>query len=151
MHHSQKQYKALYFIAALIAAAVSVFLIELGGVGDSDYYWHIVLGREICSTHTIPVTDTFSWLSQDLGLTETAHSWLSSPAAKVIILYYAIRKIPQLFQSISLRQSPQKCSVYMAVCAIVTSEKIPRHSSLTLSLKLLPQHGFWNIPHRNAR
>lgn len=82
MHHSQKQYKGLYFIAALIAAAVSVFLIELGGVGDSDYYWHIVLGREICSTHTIPVTDTFSWLSQDLGLTETAHSWLSS-----IILY----------------------------------------------------------------
>ena len=56
MHHSQNQYKGLYFIAALIAAAVSVFLIELGGVGDSDYYWHIVLGREICSTHTIPVS-----------------------------------------------------------------------------------------------
>lgn len=82
MHHSQKRYKTLYFFAALIAAAISVLLIELGGIGDSDYYWHIVLGREICSTHTIPVADTFSWISQDLGLTETAHSWLSS-----IILY----------------------------------------------------------------
>ena len=74
MHHSQKRYKTLYFFAALIAAAISVLLIELGGIGDSDYYWHIVLGREICSTHTIPVADTFSWISQDLGLTETAHS-----------------------------------------------------------------------------
>ena len=82
MHHSQKRYKTLYFFAALIAAAFSVLLIELGGIGDSDYYWHIVLGREICSTHTIPVADAFSWISQDLGLTETAHSWLSS-----IILY----------------------------------------------------------------
>lgn len=82
MHHSQKRYKTLYFFAALIAAAFSVLLIELGGIGDSDYYWHIVLGREICSTHTIPVADVFSWISQDLGLTETAHSWLSS-----IILY----------------------------------------------------------------
>lgn len=54
MHHSQKRYKTLYFFAALIAAAFSVLLIELGGIGDSDYYWHIVLGREICSTHTIP-------------------------------------------------------------------------------------------------
>ena len=86
MHHSQKRYKTLYFFAALIAAAISVLLIELGGIGDSDYYWHIVLGREICSTHTIPVSDTFSWISQDLGLTETAHSWLSS-----IILYHFSR------------------------------------------------------------
>ncbi len=59
MHHSQKRYKTLYLFAALIAAAISVLLIELGGIGDSDYYWHIVLGREICSTHTIPVADTF--------------------------------------------------------------------------------------------
>lgn len=41
MHHSQKRYKTLYFFAALIAAAISVLLIELGGIGDSDYYWHI--------------------------------------------------------------------------------------------------------------
>lgn len=80
MHHSQKRYKTLYFFAALIAAAISVLLIELGGIGDSDYYWHIVLGREICSTHTIPVADTFSWISQDLGLTYVFYLPASSTA-----------------------------------------------------------------------
>ena len=74
MHHSQKRYKTLYFFAALIAAAISVLLIELGGIGDSDYYWHIVLGREICSTHTIPVADTFSWISQELSVRHHCHS-----------------------------------------------------------------------------
>ena len=78
MHYTQKRCKALYFFAALLAAAVLVLEIEYRGIGDSDFYWHIVLGKEICTTHTIPVNDTFSWLSQELGLTETAHSWLGS-------------------------------------------------------------------------
>lgn len=82
MHYSQKKNRALYFFAALIAAAVCVLIFEYNGVGDSDYYWHIVLGREICQTHSIPTQDTFSWLSDSLGLQETAHSWLGS-----IILY----------------------------------------------------------------
>lgn len=50
MHYSQKKNRALYFFAALIAAAVCVLIFEYNGVGDSDYYWHIVLGREICQT-----------------------------------------------------------------------------------------------------
>ena len=75
MHYTQKRCKALYFFAALLAAAVLVLEIEYSGIGDSDFYWHIVLGKEICATHTIPVNDTFSWLSQELDLTETAHSW----------------------------------------------------------------------------
>lgn len=78
MHYTQKRCKALYFFAALLAAAVLVLEIEYSGIGDSDFYWHIMLGKEICTTHTIPVNDTFSWLSQELGLTETAHSWLGS-------------------------------------------------------------------------
>ena len=78
MHYTQKRCKALYFFAALLAAAVLVLEIEYSGIGDSDFYWHIVLGKEICATHTIPVNDTFSWLSQELDLTETAHSWLGS-------------------------------------------------------------------------
>lgn len=82
MHYSQKKNRALYFFAALIAAAVCVLIFEYNGVGDSDYYWHIVLGREICQTHSIPTQDTFSWLSESLGLQETAHSWLGS-----VILY----------------------------------------------------------------
>ena len=78
MHYTQKRCKALYFFAALLAAAVLVLEIEYSGIGDSDFYWHIVLGKEICATHTIPVNDTFSWLSQELDLTETAHSCVSS-------------------------------------------------------------------------
>ena len=78
MHYTQKRCKALYFFAALLTAAVLVLEIEYSGIGDSDFYWHVVLGKEICTTHTIPVNDTFSWLSQELGLTETAHSWLGS-------------------------------------------------------------------------
>lgn len=91
MHYTQKRCKALYFFAALLAAAVLVLEIEYSGIGDSDFYWHIVLGKEICATHTIPVNDTFSWLSQELDLTETAHSWLGSV---IVYLFLVASQIP---------------------------------------------------------
>lgn len=90
---SEKRRKAssgrtsFYLTAALLAACVSVFIcIKSGGIGDSDYFWHIVLGRTILETGSIPKSDPFSWLSPEMGLVETAHSWLGS-----ILIFLASR------------------------------------------------------------
>ena len=74
--------KTLYQFAAIIVTAIAVIMAERQGVVDSDYFWHITLGKSIWQNKAIPTQDTFSWLSPELNLQETAHSWLSS-----LILY----------------------------------------------------------------
>ena len=63
----------------IVAGALVVLIIRCQSrLGDSDFFWHITLGRDILQNGTIPVEDTYSWLSSEYGLVETAHSWLSS-------------------------------------------------------------------------
>ena len=159
MHHSQKRYKTLYFFAALIAAAISVLLIELGGIGDSDYYWHIVLGREICSTHTIPVADTFSWISQDLGLTETAHSWLSSiplyqfscissnPVVGLLIYSFITAFLYALFIEYAwakeLRDPFENCLFVTIVTALLSWAGRPQNRCLPSGASASPDAALW--------
>lgn len=66
--------------ALLIIASAMVLLILRcqSRLGDSDFYWHITLGKDILTNCKIPVADSYSWLSPEYGLVETAHSWLSS-------------------------------------------------------------------------
>lgn len=78
----KKSQKTLYLFAAVIVTAIAVIMAERQGVVDSDYFWHLTLGKSIWQNKAIPTQDTFSWLSPELNLQETAHSWLSS-----LILY----------------------------------------------------------------
>ena len=79
---AKRSNKTLYLFAAVIVTAIAVIMAERQGVVDSDYFWHITLGKSIWQNKAIPTQDTFSWLSPELNLQETAHSWLSS-----LILY----------------------------------------------------------------
>lgn len=79
---AKRSNKTLYLFAAVIVTAIAVIMAERQGVVDSDYFWHITLGKSIWQNKAIPTQDTFSWLGPELNLQETAHSWLSS-----LILY----------------------------------------------------------------
>lgn len=66
-------------ILLIVASVMVVLIIRCQSMlGDSDFFWHITLGRDILMNGKIPVEDTYSWLSSEYGLVETAHSWLSS-------------------------------------------------------------------------
>lgn len=69
-------------ILILLVGILGLMLYLNSGFADSDFYWHATLGKTICSTGSIPKQDVFSWIAQENGFTETAHSWLSS-----IIIY----------------------------------------------------------------
>lgn len=75
---AKRSNKTLYLFAAVIVTAIAVIMAERQGVVDSDYFWHITLGKSIWQNKAIPTQDTFSWLGPELNLQETAHSWLSS-------------------------------------------------------------------------
>lgn len=60
----------------IFAGLFCLGLLLTQGFGDSDYYWHITLGRDILAGK-FSYVDTYSWLSAISPLTETAHSWLS--------------------------------------------------------------------------
>lgn len=79
---AKRSNKTLYLFAAVIVTAIAVIMAERQGVVDSDYFWHITLGKSIWQNKAIPTQDTFSWLGPELNLQETAHSWLGS-----LILY----------------------------------------------------------------
>ena len=79
---AKRSNKTLYLFAAVIVTAIAVIMAERQGVVDSDYFWHITLGKSIWQNKAIPTQDTFSWLGPELNVQETAHSWLSS-----LILY----------------------------------------------------------------
>jgi hypothetical protein len=66
-------------ILLLIASVFILIVLRCQArLGDSDFFWHITLGGDILMNGKIPVEDTYSWLSAEFGLVETAHSWLSS-------------------------------------------------------------------------
>lgn len=75
-------YFILAFIIAAMAAAILASQTAYQGIGDSDYFWHITLGRYIVENKSIFKRDIFSWIAAERGYVETAHSWLGS-----VILY----------------------------------------------------------------
>lgn len=63
----------------LTAVPVVSLLYVLSGeyYSDTDYYWHIALGRRILQTGTVGGVDTLSWAAQQQGLEYVNHSWLT--------------------------------------------------------------------------
>lgn len=65
---------------ALSVPPLAALLWVLGGssyYSDSDYYWHIALGRTVAETGSLPGVDTLSWVAQQQGLGYLNHSWLT--------------------------------------------------------------------------
>ena len=67
-------------VLALTAPPLAALIRVLGGGNyycDSDYYWHIALGRVLARTGRLPGADGLSWAVQQQGLEYVNHSWLA--------------------------------------------------------------------------
>lgn len=67
-------------VLALTAPPLAALIRVLGGGNyycDSDYYWHIALGRVLARTGRLPGADGLSWAAQQQGLEYVNHSWLA--------------------------------------------------------------------------
>ena len=68
----------LCLTVGILAGAIQAIQIKTNGIGDSDYFWHIALGKHIVENRSIFEQDVFSWIAAERGYIETAHSWLGS-------------------------------------------------------------------------
>ena len=78
-------------LLGVLAGTIGLYSMITKGIGDSDFFWHITLGKEIVTSGKIPKEDIFSWLSLEKGYVETAHSWLGSV---IIYLFSTITENP---------------------------------------------------------
>ncbi|MBR3430726.1 MAG: hypothetical protein IKG87_11555 [Clostridia bacterium] len=78
--NGRKRAQWLIFAIAvgILSGAVRMAQTGIRGIGDSDYYWHITLGKYILENRSIFREDLFSWIAAERGYVETAHSWLGS-------------------------------------------------------------------------
>ena len=72
------QWLIFAFVIGILSGAVRMAQTGIRGIGDSDYYWHITLGKYILENRSIFREDIFSWIAAERGYVETAHSWLGS-------------------------------------------------------------------------
>lgn len=78
LNSNSNVYPVFMITTAMLCAVVKMLIFAQSGYGDSDYFWHCILGRHIIETRSIPAIDIFSWISVENGYLETAHSWLGS-------------------------------------------------------------------------
>ncbi|WP_394967738.1 hypothetical protein [Candidatus Allofournierella merdipullorum] len=67
-------------VLALTIPPLAALLWVLGGSNyycDSDFYWHIALGRALAQGGHLPGVDGLSWAAQQQGLEYVNHSWLA--------------------------------------------------------------------------
>jgi hypothetical protein len=76
---------------------LGIFAIALRPPADSDMYWHLATGQYIAETHTIPMSDPFSWTMRGAAWVDV--HWLSQ-----VIMYavYQMLGFPALALSVSL-------------------------------------------------
>lgn len=70
--------KRKHLFSTLFIAYLSgciAFILYNMGYHDTDFLWHIKLGESIVKTKEIFHQDIFSWVSNEIPLYETAHSW----------------------------------------------------------------------------
>ena len=72
------QWLIFAFVVGILSGAVRMAQTGIRGIGDSDYYWHITLGKYILENRSVFREDIFSWIAVERGYVETAHSWLGS-------------------------------------------------------------------------
>ena len=72
------QWLIFAIVVGILSGAARMAQTGIQGIGDSDYYWHITLGKHILENRSIFREDIFSWIAAERGYVETAHSWLGS-------------------------------------------------------------------------
>ncbi len=87
----ENAWRVMAVLSGIVAGFLRVIQMSLTDGYDSDYYWHITLGRYILEHKAIFHEDVFSWIAAENGWTETAHSWLGSV---VIYLFSEIHSEP---------------------------------------------------------
>lgn len=74
---SEKLLRLLFTIFSIGVGMCAVFYVMTKG-GDFDFLWHTILSDYMVEHKSLPVQDTLSWRSVEMGYTEIAHSWLGS-------------------------------------------------------------------------
>lgn len=111
-----------YLLFFLFIFGFSSMCVLLGGIGDSDPYWHTTLGKYILQNGKIPKTDIFSWYSLQNGYTQTCHSWLGSI---IIYLFSALFKNTDMALIIFKLVNIVICSIILTIvfkCATKTKD-----------------------------
>ncbi len=72
------QWLIFAIVVGILSGAARMAQTGIRGIGDSDYYWHITLGKYILENRSIFREDIFSWIAAERGYVETAHSWLGT-------------------------------------------------------------------------
>lgn len=85
---AKRSNKTLYLFAAVIVTAIAVIMAERQGVVDSDYFWHITLGKSIWQNKAIPTQDTFSWLGPELNLAGNRSFMARQPDSLRVFLHF---------------------------------------------------------------
>ena len=79
------------WITCIVLASLPVvwMMLKMNGafISDTDYFWHIELGKNIVETQTISTQNNLSWIGEERGLPFINHSWMSD------ILLYALSSI----------------------------------------------------------
>ena len=86
-----------------IVFSLLVFLLFLHPINASDYYHHLITGRFIAQTHSLPYTDTFSFTAS--GLPWVAYAWGMG------LLYYILESL----------SGPNAVSIFTAIVGLATS------------------------------
>ena len=79
----------LFVLGSISLGLIFVYLAMQMNGGDRDFLWHTMLGKLILENKSLPVADTFSWLSVERGYTEFAHSWLGSVLISVVVDFFS--------------------------------------------------------------
>lgn len=86
---ARNQNLLLCLTISLLGGTLCAFKISQAGIGDSDFFWHNILGKYIVENKSIFEEDIFSWIAVERGYTETAHSWLGSVLVYLVTSLFA--------------------------------------------------------------
>lgn len=87
----------------VFAFSFVLFLLFLHPINASDYYHHVITGRFIAQTHSLPYTDTFSFTAS--GLPWVAYAWGTG------LIYYMLESTG----------GPVAVSIFTAVIGLLTA------------------------------
>lgn len=82
--------RTLLLAACLSILSVAAMLLKMQDIfiSDTDYFWHIELGKNILQTGRVTGQNTLSWIAEEQGLPFINHSWASD-----ILLYLLSKSI----------------------------------------------------------
>lgn len=84
---AKKKMASIVIWLAMIPVVLMLIKMRNAFISDTDFFWHIELGKEILQTKSISHTDTLSWITEEQSLPFINHSWISD------ILLYLLSEI----------------------------------------------------------